>query len=332
MKTSQAVVSFVILLFISTFQTVASDKDSQTKPNSNDVKFGMFVTNLHDINFAKNEFQVEFWSWFISDQEGYAPKDRTEIVNSKKFSIRNSSSQPIDDIVLHSQVFKGTIKQSWNIEKFPFDTQTLTISLEDTIDTTDTLNFVIDENSGVANEVIPKGWELNNFGLKVTNTDYPTTFGDPRVTADNSYKFSRVTAEIELQRSGIRIFISAFLGLFVATILVIITFAINSTKVGLTTIPQQPRITLCVGALFAAVGSTYSLSAQVPYTTVFTLSDSLQITTFIAIALAIVSSVLSDTLLKQGKEQVQKQVMYSIWVLFIVSHFGINAYLISGAV
>ena len=89
--------------------------------------------------------------------------------------------------------------------------------------------------------MIPKGWELNNFGLKVTNTDYPTTFGDPRVTADNSYKFSRVTAEIELQRSGIRIFISAFLGLFVATILVIITFAINSTKVGLTTIPQQAQ-------------------------------------------------------------------------------------------
>lgn len=310
------------------FNVLASDND---ETELNQVKFGMFVTNLHDINFAKNEFQVEFWSWFISNQDNYSPTDRTEIVNSKRFSIRNSSSQPIDDIVLHSQVFKGTIKQSWNIEKFPFDTQTLTIALEDTIDTTDSLNFVIDKNSGVAEDIIPQGWQLNNFGLNVSSTNYPTTFGDPRVPADSSYKFSRVTAEIELQRSGIRIFISAFLGLFVATILVIITFVINSTKVGLTTIPQQPRITLCVGALFAAVGSTYSLSAQVPYTTVFTLSDSLQITTFTAIALAIISSVLSDTLLKQGKEQLQKKVMLAIWLLFVISHFGINAYLISGA-
>ena len=48
MKTSQAVISFVILLFISTYQAAASSsEDSQASPN--DVKFGMFVTNLHDI-------------------------------------------------------------------------------------------------------------------------------------------------------------------------------------------------------------------------------------------------------------------------------------------
>lgn len=321
-------VMFTFCLLTSLF---ANDSWAETN-ELNEVKFGMFVTNLHDINFADNEFQVEFWSWFISNNKDYRAKDRTEIVNSKKFSIRNSSNQEIDDLLLQSQVFKGTIKQSWNIESYPFDTQTLTISLEDTIDTADTLSFVVDPNSGIANDVIPKGWQLVDFNLLVSNTDYPTTFGDPRVRDDNNYQFSRVTAEITLQRSGIRIFISAFLGLFVATILVMIVFAINSSKIGLTTIPQQPRITLCVGALFAAVGSTYSLSAKVPYTTVFTLSDSLQITSFIAIALAIVSSVLSDTLLKQNKESAQKTLMHLIWLTFIISHFGINGYLIASAV
>ena len=321
---------FTFCLFTSIFSSNSwAESAEPTEPNQ--VKLGMFITNLHDINFADNEFQVEFWSWFISKNLDYLAKDRTEIVNSKKFSIRNSSTQEIDDILLQSQVFKGTIKQSWNIESYPFDTQTLTISLEDTIDTADTLSFVVDENSGIANDVIPKGWQLLDFSLKVSNTDYPTTFGDPRVRDDNSYEFSRVTAEISLQRSGIRIFISAFLGLFVATVLVIIVFAINSSKVGLATIPQQPRITLCVGALFAAVGSTYSLSAKVPYTTVFTLSDSLQITSFIAIALAIISSVLSDTLLKQEKQARQKSLMNLIWFTFVITHLGINGYLIASA-
>ena len=32
-------------------------------PGAPDVKFGMFISNLHDVNFTDNEFQVEYWSW-----------------------------------------------------------------------------------------------------------------------------------------------------------------------------------------------------------------------------------------------------------------------------
>jgi hypothetical protein len=309
----------------------SSDLNQDTtfhKLSDNQVKFGMFITNLHDIDFAKNEFQVEFWSWFISNKSDYYPKERTEIVNSKEFSIRNSTKQDIEDYTLHSQIFKGTIKQYWDIERFPFDTQKLMISLEDT---TDNVQFITDDSSSIANDIIPDGWELKGFELSVSDTNYPTTFGDPRVDKNNNYKFSRATATITLKRNGIRIFITAFLGLFVATVLVIIVFLINTSSKGLSIIPLQPRITLCVGSLFAAVGSIYSLTNKIPYTTNFTLSDSLQITTFIAIAFAIISSVLSDILLKSEKHAQQKYLMATIWLLFISTHFGINGYMLTSA-
>jgi hypothetical protein len=312
---------------VETEQLIIKDS-SISELTDSQVKFGMFITNLHDINFAKNEFEVEFWSWFISNRSDYSPKERTEIVNSKKFSIRNNTKQKIENYTLHSQVFKGTIKQHWNIKRFPFDTQKLTISLEDTIDTTDNINFVLDNSSSIANDIIPDGWELLNFNLGVSNTNYPTTFGDPRVSKDNNYEFSRATATITLKRNGTRIFITAFLGLFVATILIMIVFSINSFKQSISVIPLQPRITLCVGSLFAAVGSIYSLSNKVPYTTSFTLSDSLQITTFIGIAFAIISSVASDILLKAEKQNYQKVLMRSIWILFIVFHFGFNGIIV----
>ena len=35
-------------------------------PGAPDVKFGMFISNLHDVNFTDNEFQVEYWSWSLS--------------------------------------------------------------------------------------------------------------------------------------------------------------------------------------------------------------------------------------------------------------------------
>jgi hypothetical protein len=259
------------------------------------------------------------------------PSERTEITNSKKFSIRNASTQKFDDNYLHSQVFKGTIKKHWDIRNFPFDTQTLVISLEDTIETTDSLVFSIDETSSIANDVIPDGWSLESFNIVAAESDYPTTFGDPTASADTNYKFSRVEARLNLKRNGLRVFITAFLGLFVATVLILIVYVINSTKIGLSVIPLQPRITLCVGSIFAAVGSIYSLNAKIPYTTDFTLSDSLQITTFIGIALAIISSVWSEILIKKGQEKIQNQLMIAIWALFFIVHIGLNYYLISAA-
>ena len=137
---------------------------------------------------------------------------------------------------------------------------------------------------------------------------------------------------ITLQRNGIRVFITSFLGLFVATFLIIIVFAINTSSKSLATIPLQPRITLCVGSLFAAVGAIYGLDAKVPYTTSFALSDSLQITTFAGIILAIISSVSSDILVKVEKIILQRILMGTIWSLFLIFHVGFNAYLISTSV
>lgn len=324
MKKIYNAILFVIFSNALIFSAIAEEV-----PVTPDVEFGMFITNLHDINFSDNEFQIEFWSWFLSPKLDYLPSERTEITNSKKFSIRNANTQKFDDNYLHSQVFKGTIKKQWDIRDFPFDTQTLIISLEDTIETTDSLVFSIDETSSIANDVIPEGWRLQSFNVVAAESDYPTTFGDPRTSADTNYKFSKVEARLTLKRNGVRVFITAFLGLFVATVLMLIVYVINSTKTGLSVIPLQPRITLCVGAIFAAVGSIYSLNAKIPYTTDFTLSDSLQITTFIGIALAIISSVWSETLMKKGREKIQRKLMISIWCLFLIVHIGLNFYLIN---
>lgn len=320
--------SLPFILYLCLF--ITSIQADEATPS--EVKFGMFITNIHDINFSDNEYDVEFWSWFLTDNAEYNPSGRTEITNAKNFSIRNNSTQEIAGQYLHSQVFKGTIKQHWDISKFPFDTQQLVISIEDTLEPSDALTYSIDPTSSIANNIIPEGWTLKSFEVISTATDYPTTFGDPTLAAGTNYTFSQAKAVITLQRNGMRVFITSFLGLFVATFLIIIVFAINTSSKSLVTIPLQPRITLCVGSLFAAVGAIYGLDAKVPYTTSFALSDSLQITTFAGIILAIISSVTSDILLKIEKIGLQRILMGTIWSLFLIFHVGFNAYLISTSV
>lgn len=297
-----------------------------------EVEFGMFITNLHDINLSDNEYQVEFWSWFLTDNVDYNPIERTEITNAKQFSTRNASTQQIDGQYLHSQVFKGTIRQYWDVSKYPFDTQRLVISLEDTLEPSDSLFYSIGQTSSIATDIIPEGWSLKSFKVLTTNTDYPTTFGDPRLSAGTNYTFSQVKAVITLQRNGMRVFITSFLGLFVATFLIMIVFTINTSVRNIAIITLQARITLCVGSLFAAVGAIYGLDAKIPYTTSFTLSDSLQITTFTGIIFAIICTLASDILIKNERLTMQRNLMKAIWCLFLILHIGFNAYLITTSI
>jgi|GEM_PF-1059553 len=312
----------------STSRVFEHEAGKASAESQNTVQFGLFITNLYDINFTDNEFTVEFWSWFRSTTEGYRPRDRTEITNAKQFQIRNDSSQLIEDVYLHSQVFKGVIKQQWDITSFPFDTQKLRIVIEDTIDVEQNLRFEIDPSSALAANIIPDGWNLVDFSITQSPKSYPTTFGDTRTPQGEPYVFSKIEAVLTLQREGTRLFISSFMGLFVATGLILVVFSINTFATARAVVPLQPRITLCVGALFAAVGAIYSMSAKVPYTTAFTLSDSLQITTFLIITLGIISSVVSDLLAHKGKETLRRQMMIVVWLIFISIHVGVNAFLI----
>ena len=309
---------------------IASESMDSVEPR--EVEVGVYITNLFNISLSDSEYETEFWAWFVSDDENYLAAERTEIVNAKEFEMRNVSVEKVSDIFWTSVVFKGIVKQSWDVRLYPFDRQTLTIALEDTIDPNSDHRFVADiDGSSIAPDTIPAGWTLEDFEISVVNSDYPTTFGDPSVAPGTNYDFDRVEASITLKRIGARLFATTFLGFFIATLLVFVVLTINFLPKAHATVPLQPRITLCVGALFSAVGGTYGLASKLPYTTQFTLADSLEITTFTAIGLAIIGSVMSDVLAAQDKKALAAKISGIILALVTITHIGINGTLLTVA-
>jgi len=314
----------IILLFISL--TLIGNVKATEESLPSGGKFGLVVTDLHDIDFSNHEYKAEFYSWFLTDKPDYNLLEKIEITNAKEFSIRNAKSETIDGKHLHSQVFQGTIKQNWDVSNYPFDTQELLISL------TAPINGVahsLDKTSNIDDMIIPEGWSLESFDVTHSMKNYPAMFGDANASDGNNHQFSEAQVVITLKRSGLRTFITSFLGLFVATFLIITVLFVNSSVRRLAIIPLQPRITLCSGSLFAAVGAIYGLDANIPFGTNFTLSDSLEITTFAGIGFAVLSSIASDILIKTDKVVFHRNLMASLWTLFLFSHFGFNGYLIS---
>lgn len=316
-------------VFISGIALAQSDADDAPEQ----VKVGLYVTNLYDIDFAKNQYTVQFWTWFHHDMAEYSPNQTTEIMNAKQFKRNTPNEEVVEGIRWDTALIKATINQQWQVKDFPFDIQTFSIVFEDINLTAEDLQFVPDvAASKMDPNAVPDGWEVVGFDIQTSTNSYETAFGDPSASSDTKQNFSRAVVDIHLKRQGWRLFSTTFIGFFVATMLLLIVFVITSSRRAVAAIPQQPRITLCVGALFSAVGSIYGLSAKLPYTTEFTLADSLQISTFAGVAFATIGSVASDVMMKNGKEVTAATINRLMFLLFILLSFGLNGFMIIQAI
>jgi len=316
-----------IFLFLSIISSIAYANEE-----AKEVKFGVYITNLYDINFAKNEYTVQFWSWFHHKDSEYKPNKSIEIMNAKSYLKNSTNEEVIKNINWDTAKIKATINQEWEVANFPFDIQRLSIVVEDIDSVADDLILKPDvAASKIDPKAIPNGWELKNFEMVSSVNSYKTAFGDPLAKSDVKQDFSRISVNIDLERHGWRLFSTAFVGFFVATALLLVVFVITSIPRAVAEIPQQPRITLITGALFSAVGSVYGLSAKLPYTTDFTLADSLQITTFAGVAFATIGSMASDVLRKNERPILATRANQAMFTLFLLLSFGLNGIMMAKA-
>ena len=320
--------SLIILISLSTSAKESHEVEQvKAKPS-----FGLYVSEISDIDFAKNEFTTKFWWWFNHSDENFTPNTTMEIINAKSWNKTNTSTELSQNgKVWNSGSISANLKQEWDVRNYPFDIQRLKIILEDVNTERDNLQFTANDNQAlIDSNALPDGWTLVETEVNVRPKTYQTAFGKPD-NGKNESVFSRIEVIISLQRDGWRVFSTVFIGYFVALIMAVFLFSINIFDKSSGAVAQPARTAIGVGSLFAAVGATYVLAAKLPYTTVFTLADSIQITTFIGVILSIICSILTDVSRPYGKIEHIIKVNRLIFGGFVVSALIINAYmLISG--
>ena len=317
------------IIFILLFVLIVSNIVNADEKKPQEVKLGVYITDIYDVNFAKNEYTVQFWSWFHHKDKEYQPNKSIEIMNAKKFSRTSTNEEVVKGINWDTAKVKATINQEWDVKYFPFDVQKFSIVMEDVDLSSKDLILKADvEASKINPKAIPSGWKIKNFEMLSSINSYETAFGDPSADTSAKQNYSRMTINIDLERNGWRLFTTSFIGFLVATALLLVVFVITSIPKAVAEIPQQPRITLITGALFSAVGSVYGLSSKLPYTTEFTLADSLQITTFAGVAFAVIGSVASDVLRKNNRPILAAGANQIMFALFLALSFGLNGYML----
>jgi hypothetical protein len=279
----------------------------QSKPDT--VKVGVYVTSIHDIDFKQKEYAVQLWLWLKYKNRNFDFAKNLEIPMAKSVDKSFTTIDSSGDQVYMQMKLLCVMKDSWRIENFPFDRQTLRFSIENSQFDSKSLVYVADT---VGKHFDPRftlrGWTIDSCILLTGTRTYETGFGDESLVKPRTeYGVFRLRLSIIRDAGGL--FWKMFLGMYIAFLIAYVCFYIHSDG-------MDSRFSLSVGALFAVIGNKYIIDSSLPESTSFTLVDTLHGLTLTCILIIVAATAYSLILVK--KNQLQKAKRFDMLVAQIL--------------
>jgi hypothetical protein len=157
----------------------------------------------------------------------------------------------------------------------------------------------------VSNDFSLNGWRISPLQLESLIYQYPTTFG---IEDSTKGTYSRLIVKIPIERNGLRLFLTVFLGFFISYVIIITLVMLDKDML-------SNKISLIMTALFATVGNKHIIDNYFPTQTAFSLSDLIQVATFIIVAVGLINTVTVIKLVKNGRETFANRLDYLTFIL-----------------
>lgn len=244
-----------------------------------DVKLGIYLLSVHDINFAANTFSADFWIWANYKNPDLQPIKTLELINAKSHTEMLNLTQNKGQFIWSQKKIQGIFRYHWNMANFPFDHHNITIVIEDSLHDINNLRYVIDNaNSKYDSNISIPGFTIKNLTFETTKRQYDTNFGDPDAPAISNYSSFRIN--LELERTSMWLFIKMHTALYIAFLITTLCFPI------LMLIQKTPQMinglfSATVGSIFAVVINLRAADSVIGYSATLTLVDRLHILTLI---------------------------------------------------
>lgn len=274
-------------------QDFAKSKSSQL--------FGVYITDIYNLNSAEGTFSVEYRAWSRGPKS--ARKGYMEFPHARSTKFTGGQVIQYRDSLWGLAHISSTYHFDWDMSEFPFDRQTLRIECENTTDA-NFMELAGDiENSGIAEGAIQSGFVITDVRFFTENHVASSNFGNPLLGQDEASQFSTFVAEIDIQRdSPWTLFLKVFSAVIVSFFIATITFVVNPGHF-------DARLSLTIGALFAAVGSKFVVDAFVGISTELMLMDRIYILTYLLIFLLAVLLLISHKIYLHADERKKERIL-----------------------
>ena len=139
------------IIIVLSLLVVFNNLFSQELPSHKDtVRLGLYITSIRNIDFALNSFNADMWMWL---HQKYHDKKEYEAIHNEKLDStepwfewsdavdENQGGQPKitryseendeeKKMVWKSLKVSTQFKKKWDLRKYPFDTQEISIKIE----------------------------------------------------------------------------------------------------------------------------------------------------------------------------------------------------------
>jgi hypothetical protein len=287
------------------------------------ITVGTYINSVSSIDIKNNQFTVDFYIWFRwTGPDDIKPQDSFDLVNGRITSKSGLSKHTYGPQNYVSVRVLATITKFWDMARFPLDDHTLEISIEDSDQDAREAVFVADtDNAGISPELRLPGWVVTQFTSAVTSHGYATNYGDVTVPTGNQSYWSRYAFTIHVERPGYGRFLRVFFGLFISVLIAFTSFHVRPKE-------SSPRVSLGVGATFAASAITVAINNALPDTNAVTMADELIMLTLGAIVATVAETIVALTLFHRGKEALQQKIDRASAVVFPLVYVALLIFIV----
>lgn len=287
------------------------------------VKLGCYLEDLRNFDYLGGVFRGDLYLWLDSPSSDQESLDSIDFVRSRPTWSSPIAKKDVNGRHYECRRYMLEVNHDWNMSMFPFDTQRLRIKVEDLERSAAKMNFVVDQGSTFAKNLIPAEWEILSKKIYVTTEDYDTNFGDPS-DGKNTSKYSRVVIQIILARHALPLFFKMVAGAYAAFAGICLSFWLTS-KVHTYV---SGRVGLIVGCLFSTIINQRLVENVIGRSSYVTHIDLVHLVTLICCISAGVITLISSRL--SANQQIARAALLdkSAFWIFLLLYVGFNVALV----
>lgn len=289
-------------------EPVAASEPAVAAPRT--ITVGVYVNNISAVDIKNNAFTVDFYVWFRWHGDDLKPIESFELVNGRILAKTGIQKKRFGDEHYVNCRVLATITKLWDLRRFPLDDHTLTLEIEDSDYETHAVVYAPDgANQGISPTLQVPGWRVGAHDGQVRVQSYRTNYGDTSLPVNNESSYSRYVYSIAVFRPGYGRFLKVFFGLFVSVLISWCAFFVRPKESG-------PRVSLGIGATFAAAAVTLAINNSLPDSNTVTLADKLMMLTLGSIVASVIVTITALTLFARGRERAQRLLDRACSILF----------------
>ncbi len=224
---------------------------------------GAHINDIQQLDFKTNNYVIDLYVWFRWQSPDADPSKTMEFMNrfASDDNLREELTETPDELPdgrRYSIIrYQGLFSTKFQLAEFPFDTQSLTVVMEDTLEGSATQIYVPDGKSPVkVNPIITlPGFSMGTPTMHISKYTYATDFGDPTVPKAEPY--SRVTVSIPLARPVVAMSIKTFVPIILIVACALFVYFVRPIYV-------EGRIGLGITALLTLVAIQLTATSSLP--------------------------------------------------------------------